>query len=242
MMRRKKGWMKLRVKEIIHETHDTDTFILVDDEDDNRPFDYFAGQYLTFRFDDVTPKPIVRSYTMSSSPNQKDAAFTVKRVENGVISNWLCDQVKAGDILKARGPIGKFCFFPEEDQKLLYMVAGGSGVTPFISVIREFAGTEHATQLKLLVSHRTAQDLIGGAELVELSKHHNVEIVTSLTREKSSSFEHGRIDETMLAKHFSNASSATWMTCGPQAIMDHVVAFCAKQKVPEAQVKTESFD
>ena len=74
----KRGWMNLRVDRVVHDTHDTDTFILVDADEGGRAFDYIAGQYLTFRFDDIEAKPIVRSYTMSSSPNQPGfAAFTV---------------------------------------------------------------------------------------------------------------------------------------------------------------------
>src|SRR5690606_3090039 len=119
-MRRKRGWMNMRVERVIKETHDTDTFVLVDADDGGRVFDYLAGQYLTFRFDDITEKPIVRSYTMSSSPLQPDfSAFTVKRVEGGVVSNWLCDHVKAGSILRARGPIGRFCFDHAKDKKHL---------------------------------------------------------------------------------------------------------------------------
>src|SRR4051812_11512541 len=109
----KRGWMNMRVDKIIDDTHDTKTFILVDADEGGRPFDYIAGQYLTFRFDQIADKPIVRSYTMSSSPNQQGySSFTVKRVESGVISNWLCNHIKVGDVLRGRGPIGRFCFDP----------------------------------------------------------------------------------------------------------------------------------
>ena len=67
-MRGKKGWMNLKVVDVVHETHDTDTFYLVNEDEGERAFDYIAGQYLTFRFDGVQDKPLVRSYTMSSSP------------------------------------------------------------------------------------------------------------------------------------------------------------------------------
>ena len=66
--RRKKGWMNLKVSKIVSETHDTKTFYLEDADDGGLVFDYIAGQYLTFRFDTLSEKPIVRSYTMSSSP------------------------------------------------------------------------------------------------------------------------------------------------------------------------------
>ena len=83
MQRRvKRGWMPLKVDEVVDETHDTKTFLMSDADDGGRPFDFVAGQYLTFRFDDVAEKPVVRSYTMSGSPRQENQSiFTVKRVE-----------------------------------------------------------------------------------------------------------------------------------------------------------------
>src|SRR5690606_8692796 len=66
----KRGWMNLKVTRIVDETHDTKTFYMEDADEGGRPFDFIAGQYLTFRFDAITEKPLVRSYTMSGSPCQ----------------------------------------------------------------------------------------------------------------------------------------------------------------------------
>lgn len=246
----KRGWMNLRVDQVIHDTHDTDTFILVDADEGGRPFDYVAGQYLTFRFDDIEAKPIVRSYTMSSSPCQPDySAFTVKRVEGGKISNWLCDNVKVGSILRARGPIGKFVFEPAKDKEHLVMVAGGSGVTPFVSIMREFApklgqpGTPK--KMTLLVSYRSRIDLICWPDLKEIMKHPGASVITTLSRENvpEEGFWHGRISDDMLAKALAGAyHEATFMTCGPQAIMDQTVLHLRQKGVDESHIKTESFE
>lgn len=245
----KRGWMNLKVSEIIRETHDTDTFVLVDADEGGRPFDYIAGQYLTFRFDDVGPKPLVRSYTMSSSPNQDGySAFTVKRVEGGVISNWLCDNTKVGSILRARGPIGKFVYDPALDQKHLVMVAGGSGVTPFVSILREYGdrlGSLGAPEkMTLLVSYRSHEDLICWKELVHASDIPGVNVFTSLSREDKTreGFWHGRLTGEAIAKAVSDTyDDMTFMTCGPDAIMDLTVAHLKTVGVKDACVKTESF-
>jgi len=90
----KRGWMNLLVKRIIQETHDTRTLILVDEKSGSREFDYIPGQYLTFRFDHISEKPVVRSYTMSSAPVEGDfSAVTVKEVEDGFVSRYLCRAV-----------------------------------------------------------------------------------------------------------------------------------------------------
>ncbi|MCX6109203.1 MAG: FAD-binding oxidoreductase [Proteobacteria bacterium] len=246
----KRGWMNLRVERIVHETHDSDTFYLVDADEGGRMFDYIAGQYLTFRFDDVEAKPLVRSYTMSSSPCQADfAAVTVKRVEGGKISNWLCDQVKVGSVLRARGPIGKFVYEPGIDRGHLIMVAGGSGVTPFVSILREYAshlGQAGAPQrMTLLVSHRSSQDILCGADLQPLIGQPGIAIHTTLSREnlEAAGYWYGRISDQKLAAAINGAyQTATFMTCGPQAIMDQTVAHLRGAGVEEAHIKTESFE
>ncbi len=246
----KRGWMNLRVDRVVHDNHDTETFILVDADEGGRPFDYVAGQYLTFRFDDIEAKPLVRSYTMSSSPNQEGySAFTVKRVEGGRISNWLCDNVKEGTVLRARGPIGKFVFDPAKDRSHLIMVAGGSGVTPFVSIMREYAhslGKAGAPkQMTLLVSYRSRVDLICWPDLVAIKDVPGVKVITTLSRENAQAegFWHGRITDEMLGKALAGTyQEATYMTCGPEAIMNQTVEHLRAQQVDEAHVKTESFE
>jgi hypothetical protein len=246
----KRGWMNLRVTKVIEETHDTKTFVMVDAEEGGRPWDYWAGQYLTFRFDGVAEKPIVRSYTMSSSPNQNDTcAFTVKRVEGGIISNWLCDQIKVGDILRARGPIGRFIYEPEKDRKRLVLVAAGSGVTPFVSIMRQYAGKlgqEGAPSLMtLLVSYRSRNDLILLADLERLTKTPGCRVLMTLSRDSHAPlpFLHGRINEDMIVKAVEgDFSDSTFMSCGPTAIMDLTTQVARSRGVPPEQIKTESFE
>ena len=246
----KRGWMNLRVSQVIVETPDTHTFHLVDADEGGCPFDYFAGQYLTFRFDHLAPKPLVRSYTMSSSPRQEGyAAFTVKRVEKGLVSNWLCDEIKAGSILKARGPIGKFCYDPALDREHLVMVAGGSGVTPFISIMRQFSdrlGQEGAPQkMSLLVSYRSVGDIICKKELESVASHPGNKVLVTLSREQRMDlgYAFGRITDGMLQNVFGDDKDRiTMMTCGPLAIMDQAVAYGQKLGLSTEQIKTESFE
>lgn len=248
----KRGWMNLRVTEVIDETHDTKTFVMIDADEGGRPFDYVAGQYLTFRFDDLSDKPIVRSYTMSSSPIQGDfSAFTVKRVEQGLVSNWLCDQVKVGSILRARGPIGKFTWDAAHDRQHLMMVAGGSGVTPFVSIMREFAAKVGANSapmaMTLLVSYRSQQDLILWKDLEQLNSSNGCRVFTTLSRDPSAptKFWQGRIDRAMMARALAasnfSAGETTFMTCGPEVIMNSMTSWCQENGVAAEHIKTESF-
>lgn len=246
----KRGWMNLKVTNVIDETHDTKTFVMVDADEGGRPWDYWAGQYLTFRFDDIGPKPIVRSYTMSSSPNQGETcAFTVKRVEKGLISNWLCDQVKVGSVLRARGPIGRFIYEPEKDLSHLVMVAAGSGVTPFVSIMREYAdklGKPGSPQkMTLLVSYRSRKDLILAPDLNKLMSTPGCRVIITLSRDSEAppEFWQGRISEEMISRAVSgDFANCTFMSCGPTAIMDLTGQVARQNGVPDSQIKNESFE
>ncbi len=246
----KRGWMNLRVAKIHDETHDTKTFYMVDAEDGGRPYDFVAGQYLTFRYDTIQDKPVVRSYTMSGSPRQEDASIvTVKRVEGGLVSNWMCDNIQVGTILRARGPIGKFVFDPKIDREHLMMVGAGSGVTPFVSILREYANmlgqVDAPKRMSLLVAYRSREDLICWPTLQEVANIPGVQIITTLTRDPNagSSFWHGRPDPAMMARFFDgHYGNCTVMTCGPQAMMDLVKSHCLAHDVPPEHVKTESFE
>lgn len=248
-MRRKKGWMNLKVDKIVEETWDTKTFYFVDADDGTRQFDYIAGQYLTFRYDGIEAKPLVRSYTMSSSPCEPEyAACTVKRVEGGIISNWMCDELKEGSVLKARGPIGKFVYSPLFCNPDIVMVGAGSGVTPFISIIREYAdklGQEGCPKtMTLLVAYRSLKDLILWETIVSLREIPGVKIVTTLTRESATAhgFWDGRPNPEMLDQVVGNDyKDKTFLTCGPEAMMEMVVNHAVSKGVPPEHAMTESF-
>jgi ferredoxin-NADP reductase len=247
--RRKKGWMSLKVTQVIDETWDTKTFLLEDAEDGLCPFDYIAGQYLTFRFDDISVRPVARSYTMSSSPNQQGfAAVTIKRVVGGLVSNYFCDKVEVGSLLKARGPIGRFTWDATRCRRQLVMVGAGSGVTPFVSILRAYADTlgqpGSPEKMTLLVAYRSKQDLICWPDLEVLQKIPGIRVLTSLTREdaRAEGFLHGRPDEAMLAGVCEGTyEDATYMTCGPEAMMKTVCEFLKAKGVPEPQIMLESF-
>lgn len=246
----KRGWLNLKVTEVINETHDTKTFVMVDADEGGRPWDYWAGQYLTFRFDTVADKPVVRSYTMSSSPNQGDiCSFTVKRVEKGLISNWLCDHVQVGHILRARGPIGRFIYEPEKDREHLVMVAAGSGVTPFVSIMRDHADRlgkpGSPKRMTLLVSYRSREDLILKNDLERLAKIPGCRVAITLSRDASApaSYWQGRVNADMIVKATDDDfSRCTFMSCGPDAIMNLTGEVATSKGVPETQIKKESFD
>ena len=245
----KRGWMNLEVVKIEEENHNTRTFILVDAEEKTRVFDYFPGQYLTFRFDQLASKPLIRSYTLSSSPCQKEfVAFTVKKTLGGIVSQYLIRDIKKGDILRARGAMGGFYYDVLQDEKELVVVAAGSGVTPFASMLREYAPQLGAAsvpeRLSFLLSFRSREDLILWDTFSYFKKLKGVSLWTTLSQDPlaGDEFLQGRINPQMLAKCLAEKyRGKTYMLCGPEQMMQDMSKFLREVGVEEQRIRMESF-
>ncbi|MFD0856301.1 FAD-binding oxidoreductase, partial [Actinomadura adrarensis] len=102
------GFHRVRIKRVIQETDDARTFVL------DAPFPYRAGQFLTVRTCGT-----LRSYSMSSSPDtDADLATTVKRVPGGLVSNWMHENLRAGDVIETTRPAGAFCLREDSEAPL----------------------------------------------------------------------------------------------------------------------------
>jgi ferredoxin-NADP reductase len=127
--------LRLRVSEIIEETASTKTLRLVSEDHYLPPF--LAGQYIAL-FLGIGNIRTSRPYSISSPPNQTGHYdITIRRVEGGLVSNYLLDEVERGDVLESSGPAGHFYHNPLFHDRTMVCLAGGSGITPFMSMVRE---------------------------------------------------------------------------------------------------------
>ncbi|MBU0735814.1 MAG: hypothetical protein KKG10_16900, partial [Proteobacteria bacterium] len=160
--------MTLRVSDIIEETPSTKTLRFVSRDGYLHPF--LAGQYIAL-FLEVKGIRTSRPYSISSSPNQTGYYdITVRRVEGGLVSNYLLDEVKRGDLLESSGPSGHFYVNPLFHDTTLVCLAGGSGVTPFMSMIREAVECGLDRTLYLFCGSKTLDEAIFHDELRVLSE------------------------------------------------------------------------
>jgi 3-ketosteroid 9alpha-monooxygenase subunit B len=150
---------RVRVAEVIEETPDARSLVL------DLPFAYQPGQFLTVRVAGVA-----RSYSLSSSPHT-DAVpkITVKRIPDGYVSNWICDNVTPGSELELTAPAG--LFVPPSLERDLLLLAAGSGITPIISIIKS-ALAQGRGRLALLYANRDPRSVIFAAELARLAEQH----------------------------------------------------------------------
>ena len=154
---RQHGYHQLRVKEVVRETHDASSFVLDVPPDLAETFTYRPGQFCTFRVH-VDGEEQLRSYSMSSTPGvDEDLTVTVKRVAGGVVSNFFLDHIAAGDVVELTKPAGVFC--PEDSERTVVGLCGGSGITPVMSIAKHMLATS-ARPVRLLYANRDASSVI----------------------------------------------------------------------------------
>jgi len=166
----REGEVQLKVADIVEETHDVKTFRLVG----TSPllFSFRPGQFVTLKLN-IEGTEVLRSYTISSSPSRPHCLeITIKRTCGGLVSNWMCDHVKLGDLLTVRGPSGKFSCFNFPSRKILF-IGAGSGITPLISMLRWIVDTAADVDAHLFVSAKSSREIIFRNELNWMSSRHS---------------------------------------------------------------------
>jgi len=197
------------VARIIKETADASTFVLTPDE---QPFPYRAGQYCTFRVT-VDGEDLYRSYSMSSAPETDDElATTVKRVPTGKVSNWMLDNLVEGDEVVLTRPAGTFCL--DSTSAPLLGFAGGSGVTPIVSLTKSALATTNR-RVRLLCADRDRESVIFEAAMSELVERYagRLEVVRHIDAE------HGLIDAPTVRMFVGPDVDADCYVCGPEGFM-----------------------
>ncbi len=159
------GRHRVRCVKVIQETWDVRTFCFMAEQ----PVLFFfkPGQFVTLELE-IDGEPIMRSYTISSSPSiPYSFSITVKRLPDGRVSNWLHDNLKVGDELAVHGPVGDFNVIDYPAEKVLFL-SGGVGITPLMSMTRWFFDTNANVDVDFVHCARSPRDVIYHRELVHM--------------------------------------------------------------------------
>ena len=160
---------KLRIKQIKKET--PDCVLIVFDVPDNlqQHFFYKHGQHLTMRTF-INDEEVRRSYSLCSSPLDKEWRVAVKKAESGLFSMFANERLKEGDILEVMPPLGHFYTEVDPAQKKSYVAfAAGSGITPVISIIKTVLATEPQSDFTLVYGNKNRSSIIFREELEALT-------------------------------------------------------------------------
>ncbi len=201
------------------------------------------GQHVDVRLTAEDGYQAERAYSIASAPGDPAVALTVERIEGGEVSPYLADEVRAGDRLEVRGPIGGYFTWQVADGGPLLLVAGGSGLVPLMSMLRHRAGSASEVEAALLLSTRSSGDVLYAAEL-EQQRASGVDVRCTLTREAPEGWGGwtGRVDARMLrAMGADPARMPRTFVCGPTGFVEHVAELLVGLGFDPHSVKAERF-
>ncbi len=200
------------------------------------------GQFFTFDWL-LDGQKLSRSYSISSSPTQTGfVEIAVKRQPQGRVSCFLNERAAIGLTVEARGPLGRFCF-QETEHKKIALFAGGSGITPLISILRYIDDLCLDTKATLFYSVRTKRDIIFEGELERLkTRLPNLRLVVILTRPDADwSGPVGHLRPEIIASCLGEVSSHTFFLCGPDGYMSHATDLLRSLGVGPERILQERF-
>jgi len=243
----KDHYHSLLVKEVITEIEEAKTIVF---EQPVPKLQYKPGQFLAL-IADIDGKSVRRSYSMSSSPFcDEDLAVTIKRVEGGVMSNYLNDTIKVGDRIDVMEPMGSFTTeFSPDNKRHLIMFAGGSGITPMMSIAKSTLKVESDSVVSLIYANRDIDSIIFKDEFQRLEEKyegrlHVIHILDDAPLEWQG--HSGLLNHEMLTKLYERIPNweqdkTTYLMCGPEGMMNNVETLLDLQNIPKDRIFKESF-
>jgi ferredoxin-NADP reductase len=204
-----------------------------------------AGQHVDVRLTAPDGYQAQRSYSIASAPEDGRLELVVERLDDGEVSPYLTDELRVGDRLELRGPIGGWFTWEAKEDSPLLLVAGGSGIAPLVAMIRHraIAGSEVPT--RLLYSSRSHEEIIYAEELDRLvADGRGLEVIHTLTRSQPPGWRgySRRIDDEMLREvAFLPEERALVFVCGPTPLVEVVATALVALGHDPARIKTERF-
>lgn len=238
----------LHVKNIVNETKDAISIVF--DHPESGRISYKAGQFLTL-ISNVNGKETRRAYSLCTSPHvDDDLAVTVKRVESGLMSNWLADNIRKGATIRVMEPMGQFTTeFTAANKRHIILFAGGSGITPMMSIIKSLLKEEPNSICSLIYCNRDIDSIIfkRELELLEITYEGRLHVIHVLDNAPMNWQGYsGLLNHEMLTKLFERIpewgiAHTTYLMCGPEGMMKNVDSLLNARGIPKEKIFKESF-
>ena len=204
-----------------------------------------AGQHVDVRLTAEDGYQAQRSYSIASPPDQNRLMLTVERLSDGEVSPYLVDELRPGDVIELRGPIGGYFVWEARIGGPLLLVAGGSGIVPLMAMLRHRTASGSTEPARLIYSSRSFEDIIFREELERLSaRSDGVEVIHTLTRSQPPGWSGyaRRIDAQMLADSaFPPASRPVTYICGPTSFVEAAARALVVLGHEAKRIRTERF-
>jgi glycine betaine catabolism B len=230
--------LDLTVSEMTQETTSAKSIKVVNEGGCQPPFQ--SGQYINV-FVDAGGVRTSRPYSIASSPTQTGHyELTVRKVEDGFVSDYLLNELKPGDKISSSSPSGNFHYNPLFHGNKLALIAGGSGITPFMSMVRELSDKNLSRRLHLFYGCRVEDDVIYRAELERIALAHKNFTWDLVVSEPTSSYRGytGFINAGLIKERLDDLD---WMffICGPQAMYQFCLPELEALQIPSRKIKVE---
>ena len=254
---------ELVVSEKIRETEDSYSFLFGIPENLIDIYGYKAGQYLTIKLI-INGEEIRRAYSIFTAPFEQKFGFTVKRVKDGKASNYLIEKVEVGQAIEVLPPEGRFTIEPEHSlQRDHYFIAGGSGITPVMSMILTVLEEEPMSNVYLFYANRNEDSIIFKQKLDAIEEQyedqfHCVHVLSQPKKDKSKGLKgllaknktswkgwKGRIDASKLQRFLDDFPSKSGLNlyylCGPGGLIDSSQTFLLNKEIDKSNILREYF-
>lgn len=208
-------------------------------------FEYQAGQYVNIELE-LDGNKVRRAYSLFSNPSEEFFGIAVKRVEGGLVSNWICDHARVGEQISLSTPEGRFVF-NDERVGLHGFFAAGSGITPILSMVKQ-ALKINGNKVVLYYGNKAENSTFFYKELIALKNTYpdNFQLELLFSRESISGAHQGRIDRNLLVnalRHEINLSfEPDFYMCGPSAMMETIEDTLKSYRIPESKIHLEYFE
>jgi ferredoxin-NADP reductase len=206
---------------------------------------HLAGQHVDVRLTADDGYQTERSYSIASPPEDGRLGLTVERLDDGEVSPYLVGELRVGDVLELRGPIGGYFVWRGDEARPMLLIAGGSGVVPLMSMLRHRAAIKSQSPATLLFSSRTLGDVIYREELARLGSGDSAaRVVHTLTREKPPGWAGytRRVDEAMIREvAWPKEDMPEVFICGPTSFVEAAASLLVGMGFDARTIKTERF-
>jgi len=207
---------------------------------------HLPGQHIDLRLTAEDGYTVERSYSVASPPEEPGLHLLVERFPGGEVSPYLTDELRNGDVLELRGPIGGYFVWSaamdeepgsDDGHRPVQLVAGGAGVAPFLAMLEHHRRSRSSTPVRLLYSARSLADVLGGDSL-------GPQATITLTRETPAGWHGpiGRIDRTMLVERaFGPTTRPRIFVCGPTVFVETIASALVDLAHDPLSIRLERF-
>ena len=237
----------LKVKDIKRETSDS-VSVAFDIPPQQQPeYQFKQGQYITLKLK-LNGEEIRRSYSLCSSPYDKELRVAIKEVNGGKASTFINRELKVGDNLEVMTPMGSFhTILSGVNNKHYVLLAGGSGITPMMSILKSILYVEKQSSITLFYANKNEESTIFKSELDSISNQFpalKIIYIFDQPQSEISALQTGIItkDKALaLIENFGNVTADEYFICGPGAMMENIKSTLDSLKIAKEKIHIEYF-